>query len=363
MGDIDIIDNPLDLKWKWETLDFGNTSVDLWCPQFEGFCEFKAGDWRRRGGVDKEEIGNFKAFQEWKKTMQDNLRRQKTDDKHPHHARPCSLKSIHISSITRFPPGASGLSSIGFVKMDAWIQRDPAEEQKPKSMAGAEEAKDPNAPPTFPINYDNTLYESVFSRGGSIAVLMILRPSDKRSERWVILTEQSRVPACSLRFVEISAGMMDAENNFKGVAAREIEEETGLKIPESELINMIELALDGSNDPENLVKAMYPSPGGCDEHISLFLWEKVMDGVHIEALKGKITGLRMAGEAITLRLEKYDNLWKVGARDAKTLGAWALYEGLSNSDILDQRRKPKRVRTGTPSVAALLNTLKKRAPP
>lgn len=346
----EIIDFPPNFTWKKYDLEFDNTTVSLWCPQIDDFDKYGPDDWRRRGGIDKTELEGFKAFQEWKKTMQENLARQDRDEKHPHHRRPYSLKSIHVKSITRFPNG-----KVGFVTMDAWIQRDPAAEQTNRST-------DPKA---FPVDYNNTLYETVFLRGGSVAMLMILRPSDKRDERWVILTEQARVPACSLRFVEIPAGMMDAENNFAGVAAREIKEETGLKIPESELINMTELALqDSKDDTETLAKAMYPSPGGCDEHISLFLWEKEMDRVHIEALKGKITGLRTGGEAITLRLVKYTDVWKVGARDAKTLGAWALYEGLSSSGMLNQEEKKRakrpRTETGGSPFTALLSSIKKR---
>jgi ADP-sugar diphosphatase len=38
--------------------------------------------------------------------------------------------------------------------------------------------------------------------------------------------------------------------------------------------------------------------------------------------------LRDEGEKITLKLCRLDELWKVGARDGKTLAALALYEGL-----------------------------------
>lgn len=237
--------------------------------------------------------------------------------------------------------------------MDAWIKREPDPE---KTQTPADCKKEPN-------KYEDMLFETVFLRGGSVAILMILRPTIKRQEQWVILTEQPRVPACSLRFVEIPAGMMDKEKNFAGAAAREIEEETGLKIPESELINMTELALpDNADEDENsetLARAMYPSPGGCDEYISLFLWEKEMDRVHIEALRGKITGLRTSGETISLRLERYADVWRVGARDAKTLGAWALYEGLKNSGKLqeEQERRSRNAEKGVKKNSSGLSTI------
>jgi hypothetical protein len=46
---------------------------------------------------------------------------------------------------------------------------------------------------------------------------------------------------------------------------------------------------------------------------------------------------------ITLRVVGYEDLWREGARDAKTLAAWALYEGLNREGAikqeLDQRRE------------------------
>jgi ADP-sugar diphosphatase len=45
-------------------------------------------------------------------------------------------------------------------------------------------------------------------------------------------------------------------------------------------------------------------------------------------MRGKWTGLRAQGAQITLRLVKYEELWREGARDAKTLAACALYERL-----------------------------------
>jgi ADP-sugar diphosphatase len=107
-------------------------------------------------------------------------------------------------------------------------------------------------------------------------VLMILRPHGTKDERYVVMTEQPRIPAGSLQFLEIPAGMLDGKTHFSGKAAEEIAEETGMRIPKEELIDMTELALrESAVRDKSLKNAMYPSPGGSDEFIPILLWEKV----------------------------------------------------------------------------------------
>ena len=177
----------------------------------------------------------------------------------------------------------------------------------------------------------------VFLRGGSVAVLMILRPKEAKNERYVIMTEQPRIGACGMSFLEIPAGMMDESNNVIGKAMQEIQEETGFTIQPEELIDMTKLALGQTENRESVQPAMYPSPANLDEFISLLLWEKELDRKEIEALRGKLTGLRAHDELITLRVCDYEVLWKEGARDPKTLGAWALYEGLNRSGQIEEK--------------------------
>jgi len=251
----------------------------------------------------------FPAFQSWLNTLTKSLEHQRTRKQHPFHKNPYSLKSITIQSVDFF-----GANRIGFLKLKALI------ENKPVLVDGKEKTQ--------------TLPGIAFLRGGSVAVLMILRPKDSVDERWVVMTSQPRIPAGSLSFMEIPAGMMDYHTGtFSGAAAKEILEETHLEIPQSELIDMTQLALEDALEPEqkHLQRAMCPSPGGSDEYIPIFLWEKLMDRQEIEDLRGRLTGLRTQGELITLKLCDYEELWREGARDAKTLAAWALYEGLKRA--------------------------------
>jgi ADP-sugar diphosphatase len=131
--------------------------------------------------------------------------------------------------------------------------------------------------------------------------------------------------------------MLDDSGTFAGKAAEEIQEETGLTIPQSELVDMTSLALQSLDEPEDgetLQKAVYPSPGGSDEFIPLFLCEKRIARKDIEALQGRLTGLRQHGEKITLKIVPLKDLWKEGIRDGKTLAAWALYTGLKRDNKL-----------------------------
>ena len=152
--------------------------------------------------------------------------------------------------------------------------------------------------------------------------------SDETSKR-VILTLQPRIPAGSLSFAELPAGMLDDSGSFSGGAAKEMQEETGLEISQSELIDMTSLTL-GSQNPsgEKLQDAVYPSPGGSDEFIPLFLCQKKMPRRDIEDLQGRLTGLREEKEKITLKIVPLEDLWREGARDGKTMAAWGLYHGL-----------------------------------
>ena len=130
--------------------------------------------------------------------------------------------------------------------------------------------------------------------------------------------------------VELPAGMLDDSGTFAGGAAKEIKEETGLEVPENQLVDLTQLALAELDQKygERLQKATYSSPGGSDEFLPIFLHERRMPRSQLQELQGKLTGLREDGEKITLKIVPLNELWKEGARDAKTLSALALYQGL-----------------------------------
>lgn len=288
------------VTWEEDKIDFFGTDIPVYLPNT----------------ISKYELETLSAFVNWKATLHANLKLQESKE-HAFHKHPYSLRSIEIKSVTKFPNG-----KVGFIKIDAAVECEPLPDGNLRRV---------------PLSLPGT---SFFLKGGSAAMLIILRPRGSRDERYVILTEQTRLAAGSLKFLEIPAGLLDDTHHFAGAVAKEIEEEIGFKIPMSELINMTELALgDADHQETSLQKAMYPSPATCDEYIALFLWEKELDRQEIEDLHGRLTEERSQNEFITLHVVEYEGLWRAGARDSKTLAAWALYEGLNRSDGLQRYRR------------------------
>jgi ADP-sugar diphosphatase len=152
-----------------------------------------------------------------------------------------------------------------------------------------------------------------------------------------ILTHQPRPAATSLDFVEIPAGMLD-KGELISKARGELEEEVGLVVKDEDLFDMTAKALEGESTDgapkEAIQNAMYPSPGGCDEAVSLMLCQKRLTREKMEELNGKATGLRHEGEVITLELIPLERLYRRGARDAKALGALCLYLELGREGLL-----------------------------
>lgn len=257
--------------------------------------------------LTEEQLLKYKPFAEWIKTTEDSLQLQETDAKHRFHQeeKRYHLRRISIQSVDWWPTKTG--RRIGFLKFDTKMSND---EHPEKFLPG-----------------------TTFMRGGSVAVLIIIIDTADETQRWVVMTQQPRVPAGSLNFYEIPAGMIDDAKTFKGAAIQEVEEETGLQLHLSEMIDLTATALESAKSSESHLKpAMYPSPGGSDEYIALFAWEKYMDTMDINDLRDQCRGVD--NEQIMVKLVQYDEVWREGARDAKTLAAWALYEGIQRFGLL-----------------------------
>ncbi|KAF8467421.1 hypothetical protein BDZ91DRAFT_657087 [Kalaharituber pfeilii] len=249
-------------------------------------------------------------FTTWLTTLTSSFSHQSSPS-HPFNSQPYFLKDIHVNHIDFF--GSGPKKRIGFVNLSARVENGAGE----------------------------TLPGVVFLRGGSVAVLVIIREhEDKDGDEWVVLTSQPRVAAGALRFLEIPAGMIDdASGAFTGTAAREVQEELGIDIDGSKLIDLAALALSytppqeegigrGEVQDAGLQEGMYPSPGGCDEFIKLYAYVHAVPKGGIRELQGRVGGNWEEGERIVVRVVRERDVWRVAGRDGKTLAAWALWRGL-----------------------------------
>jgi ADP-sugar diphosphatase len=153
-----------------------------------------------------------------------------------------------------------------------------------------------------------------FIRGGAVAVLVIL--VDETGNEYVVTTLQPRVPGGELDYEEIPAGMLDQKSHeFASVAVKELREELELIIPEDKLVKLSD---------------MYPSIGGSDEMITMFVFKGEMSADKIAEFKGKHTGEPSENEQIITKLRTYDE-FKAAClsgeiTDAKAQLALGLYE-------------------------------------
>ena len=73
---------------------------------------------------------------------------------------------------------------------------------------------------------------------------------------------------------------------------------------------------------------IYPSVGGCDEFIRLFLFRAEVSDEKLRELQGKCTGLIDHGEIITLQVVLLEDLYRITS-DVKALASILLYEKLT----------------------------------
>ncbi|KAL8244870.1 hypothetical protein R6Q59_011128 [Mikania micrantha] len=166
----------------------------------------------------------------------------------------------------------------------------------------------------------------VFARGPAVAVLILLESEGKI---YTVLTDQVRVPV-GRSILELPAGMLDDDvGDIFGTALREVEEETGIQLHLDDMVDLTSFL-----EPSTGNKVI-PSPGGCDEELSLLLYRGSVSADVIKQLQGKETGLRERGELIKVHVVPYETLWRV-TPDAKVLMSIAIYEMAKKEGLLPQ---------------------------
>ncbi len=155
----------------------------------------------------------------------------------------------------------------------------------------------------------------VFMRGGAVGILVVL---ECQGREYVVLTRQPRLPAGEGALLEIPAGMLDGEGHFASVAAKELEEEAGLRIEEESLFDLTRWAW------KERWRGVLSSPGGSDEFVRIFLYRRPVEPEALAELEGRKTGVAKEHEKIEIAVLPLDEL-PFRTPDSKSLAAYCLY--------------------------------------
>ena len=157
----------------------------------------------------------------------------------------------------------------------------------------------------------------VVLRGDSVAVLVIIRCSGREDQ--ILLTRQFRTAAGG-EVLETVAGMLDGSRELCGTAAKELKEETGIILQESEMVNLTNFL--------NMKEGILMSGGLVDERMHILLAAIEMTEEELNKLPSYEMGNSLEGEVIRLETIPFRSGYTIP--DAKLLLALSLYQQYSN---------------------------------
>lgn len=157
-------------------------------------------------------------------------------------------------------------------------------------------------------------------RGGTVAILVVLEVENKpapQKDKYVVLIEQPRIAASTTQLAELPAGMLD-DGEFRGQAAKELEEECGIRIQENDK-NFIDLST------QVLGNDILISPGFTDEHIRFYMYTKQVSQKELDEMNGRQSrGAVDENEQIRIKIVPL-NKALTSTNDAKCILALSLY--------------------------------------
>ena len=149
----------------------------------------------------------------------------------------------------------------------------------------------------------------VMLRGHSVAVLLLLQINDDSNPSmngkvFTVIVTQPRIPISKNNSEEIPAGMMDNEKNLKGVAFKEVHEETGININTNNLVYLT---------------CGHTGTGLLDELITIYTTLVHIDMKKYNEINNSIAGNESEGEQTIVQIVKLDYLKTIP--DLKTNGS------------------------------------------
>jgi ADP-sugar diphosphatase len=162
----------------------------------------------------------------------------------------------------------------------------------------------------------NKLLPYVLVRGHACVIVPVVRNADTGEERF-LMVRQRRTGNGQL-CLEFPAGMLDREiDDPMGVARREVEEETGLKLDRSQFFPLHD-------------KPLFSSVGLQDEAVLYYGCRAELCDKEYRAFEGRISGSKAEGEHIQVTLMTREQAEKEATSLQVMLG-FCLYQRLINS--------------------------------
>lgn len=116
--------------------------------------------------------------------------------------------------------------------------------------------------------------------------------------------------------------MLDDEEDHRNpsrVAVKVLEEECGITVGASELVDLTNLACKEATDAGHLpYPGVAPSSGACDEFVRYFYIEKSVRVVQLEGLHKKLVAGKEFSAFIYLHVVPWEKVWKISG-DSKTM--------------------------------------------
>jgi 8-oxo-dGTP pyrophosphatase MutT (NUDIX family) len=165
--------------------------------------------------------------------------------------------------------------------------------------------------------------ERIILHGKAVIIAVVIRCTDT-NEVYTILVHQPRIGAGRLMY-EFPAGMADDSDDLAGVAAREVEEEIGMKCAKEELI-----ALSQIYSPEH--PYMFMNPSHYEQSSQAFLLVKRMTRTELADYEGRYCGVGQ-DEQITLHVVPFADVVQYAFEPATLAVTLMVTELLENGRI------------------------------
>ncbi len=160
----------------------------------------------------------------------------------------------------------------------------------------------------------------IFIRGHACIIVPLVTNKSSGEKRFLMVV-QRRI-ASGAPSLEFPAGMLDRDiDNPKGIALKELTEETGIIIPDESLFPLTN-------------KLLFTSPGACDEGIYYFGCFIELEEKEFNSLNGRLRGQESEYEHISVILKTKEEAEKEITSLPALLGLFLFREYCSKNNIL-----------------------------